>query len=93
MLNALKEMLNEKELHSVVTGRRNWFIRTAIRNDKLYVEYAGKYGNALWLREESLKVIMEEHVRFYTFTRKADYLTALKALKALNPEMPCWYEE
>lgn len=93
MLNALKDMLNEKELHSVVTGRRNWFIRTAIKNGKFFVEYAGKYGNALWLREETLKVIEENHVRFYVFTRKADYLTALKALKALNPVMPCGYEE
>lgn len=93
MLNALKDLLNEKELHSVVNGKRNWFIRTAVKNGKLFVEYAGKYGNARWLREESLKVIRENRVRFYVFTRKTDYLAALKALKALNPVMPCRYEE
>ena len=93
MLNALKDLLNEKELHSVVNGKRNWFIRTAVKDGKFFVEYAGKYGNARWLREESLKVIRENQVRFYVFTRKADYLKALKALKDLNPVMPCRYEE
>ena len=92
-MNALKYMMVQNELVSKVDGNRNWFIRVEIREGRLVVAYAGRYGRAMLFTEESLQYIAENHVRMYSFTYKKDYKEVLNALMALDPLMPFDYEE
>ena len=90
MKNILNEMINmeiENALNSRVIGRRNWVIRVQNTEDnERYICYAGGFGqaNRYGYLSERLSFIAERKVRWYEFTYKKDFLSALEELKKLG---------
>lgn len=85
IIKGLTEMLIENEVNSKVESRRNWVIRTEIRNEKKVIPYAGSYGKAVdigWVGPELVMTIVKNSIRWYVFTYKKDYLEALKELES-----------
>lgn len=84
IISGLTEMVIENEINSKVEGRRNWVIRTEVRNGKKVIPYAGGYGRAVdigWVGPELITTIVKNSIRWYEFTYKKDYLEALKKLE------------
>ena len=90
-VNTLRMMKAENELVSKVNGRRNYVIRTSMVNGKKIVVYAGNYGVAAdrGLLEEKVTEIAAKNIRWYTFTRKADFMNAVNILKNAGVEFWC----
>ena len=84
----LKLMETENNIVSKVDGRRNWFIRTEIRNNHLLIYNCG-FGEAKNKGLTSCRLfdIPKYNIRFYTFTYKKNYKKALETLQAIAKMM------
>lgn len=86
MIDGLVDMVKEGRDGSNVTTRRNWVIRTEVWDGKPIILWAGRYGEAArrGLLSESVSLIVKDRIRWYTFTRKADFEQAMQILQAVG---------
>ncbi len=78
----LVKMDVENTLGSKVDGRRNWAIRIE-NHDGVKVAYAGGYGRMARrnLLGEYVRIIKKNQIRWFEYTYKKDFKTAVKALE------------
>ena len=83
----LKKMDEENNIMSIIKGNRNWGIKTEIvpESGKKYA-YIGRYGALCrrGLMSELIKNIIKYHIRWFEYTYKKDFESAVAMLENNN---------
>lgn len=90
MLNELVENQIAGKIISKLDGNKNWMIHTEVRNNKVYIRFAGRTGQGEIFRSCFLSDMAKYHYRWFYFTYKKDYKEALALLLANGAEPPLW---
>ena len=82
----LVEMEKINDIMSILPGKRNWVIRIGVYDGEKTIDYSGTFGNAAkkGYMGAMVKTIIDYKIRWFEYTYKKDFLTALSLLKNLG---------
>lgn len=86
IIQGLTEMMIDNELHSKVSGNRNWIIKVENADSgNRYITYAGRPGNASYFMQRGfITDIVKYKIRWYYFTYKKDFDEAIEKLTSIG---------